>query len=103
MKSAQLGYPPVPKPFINSWSLFVWPPGSVLRSDLYSRVCIRIDPHISGYIETLSSGLKRPEREAIHSAPSIAEVKSAWNYNFTPLYTFRKSYLLRTETYLHYN
>jgi hypothetical protein len=29
-------------------------------------------------------GVKRPGREADHSPPSIAEVKNAWSYTFTP-------------------
>jgi hypothetical protein len=36
----------------------------------------------------LSLGIKRPEREADHSPPSIAEVKNAWSYSSTSLYVF---------------
>jgi hypothetical protein len=32
----------------------------------------------------LSPGIMLPEREADHSHPSSAEVKSAWSYTFTP-------------------
>jgi hypothetical protein len=33
-------------------------------------------------------GVKRPGREADHSAPSSAEVKNAWSYTSTPQYVF---------------
>jgi hypothetical protein len=36
----------------------------------------------------LSLGVKRPEREADHSPPSTAEVKTAWSYTSTPQYVF---------------
>jgi hypothetical protein len=36
----------------------------------------------------LSLGVKRSEREADHSPPSIAEVKNAWSYTSTPQYAF---------------
>jgi hypothetical protein len=29
-------------------------------------------------------GVSRPEHEADHSSPSIADVKNAWKYTFTP-------------------
>jgi hypothetical protein len=32
----------------------------------------------------LSLRIKRPGREAVHSPPSSAEVKNAWNYTSTP-------------------
>jgi len=32
----------------------------------------------------LTSGVKRPEREADHSPPSSAEVKDAWSYTSFP-------------------
>jgi hypothetical protein len=35
----------------------------------------------------LSQGVKRLGREADHTSPSIAEVKNAWSYTSTPLYT----------------
>jgi hypothetical protein len=34
----------------------------------------------------LSVGVKRPGREADHSPPSTAEVKTAWSYTATPQY-----------------
>jgi hypothetical protein len=36
----------------------------------------------------LSLEVKRPEREADHSAPSSAEVKNAWSYTSIPQYAF---------------
>jgi hypothetical protein len=36
----------------------------------------------------LSSGVKRPEREADHSPPTNAEVKKVWIYISTPPYAF---------------
>jgi hypothetical protein len=33
-------------------------------------------------------GRKRPEREADHSPPTIAEVKKTWVYTSTPPYAF---------------
>jgi hypothetical protein len=32
----------------------------------------------------LSPAVKQSEREACHPPPSIAEVKNAWSYSFTP-------------------
>jgi hypothetical protein len=36
----------------------------------------------------LSSGVKRPGREADHSSPSSPDVKYAWSYISTPPYVF---------------
>ncbi|PNF15240.1 hypothetical protein B7P43_G01024 [Cryptotermes secundus] len=36
------------------------------------------------HIEVLSSGVKRPRREANHSPPTCAEVKKMWIYTSTP-------------------
>jgi len=41
------------------------------------------------YLSTVRSlGAKRPGRKADHSPPCSAEVKNAWVYTSTPLYTF---------------
>jgi hypothetical protein len=37
---------------------------------------------------SLSPGIKRPWREADHSPPSVAEIKNAWSYTYTPQYVF---------------
>jgi hypothetical protein len=39
----------------------------------------------NGYQGALSLEIKRPGREADHSAPSSAEVKNAWSYTSTLL------------------
>jgi hypothetical protein len=41
----------------------------------------------NGYL-ALSSWVKRPGREADHSAPASAEVKKMWIYTSTPPYAF---------------
>jgi hypothetical protein len=38
----------------------------------------------NGYQGVVSTGVKRPRREADHSAPNTAEVKKMWLYTFTP-------------------
>jgi hypothetical protein len=40
-------------------------------------------PHIQLVMEVLFPVVKRPVREADHSPPSSAEVKSPWGYTFT--------------------
>jgi hypothetical protein len=45
-------------------------------------------PSIQWEPGALSLGVKQPEREAGHSTPSSAEVKSAWSYTSTPQYVF---------------
>jgi hypothetical protein len=52
-------------------------------------------PPIQWVPEALSLGVKRPEREADNSAPSSAEVKSAYSYTSTPLYVFMAWCLVR--------
>jgi hypothetical protein len=39
-------------------------------------------------LETISSGVTWPGREADHSPPSDAEVKNEWSYTSTPPYVF---------------
>jgi hypothetical protein len=46
-------------------------------------------------------GVKLPGREAAHSPPSSAEVKSAWSYTFTPPYIFMARCLIKREIRLH--
>jgi hypothetical protein len=41
-------------------------------------------PPIQWVPGALSSGVKRPGREADHSPPSSDEVKNAWGYTSTP-------------------
>jgi hypothetical protein len=38
-------------------------------------------------IGALSLGVRQPEHEADHSPPSTAEVKNAWSYTSTSLYS----------------
>jgi hypothetical protein len=38
--------------------------------------------------EALSTGIKRPGREAVHLPSVSAEVKSSWIFTFTPPYAF---------------
>jgi hypothetical protein len=45
-------------------------------------------PPIQWVPGALSLGVKRQGREADHSPPSSAEVKSTWSYNSTPQYAF---------------
>jgi hypothetical protein len=45
-------------------------------------------PHIQWIPGALSSGVKRPGREADHSPPTSAEVKEIWIYTATPPYAF---------------
>jgi hypothetical protein len=42
-------------------------------------------PPIEWVPGTVSSGVKRPGREADHSAPASAEVKKMWIYTSTPV------------------
>jgi len=39
--------------------------------------------------------VKRPEREADHSPPSTAQVKTAWMYTSTPPYVFMPWYFVK--------
>jgi hypothetical protein len=49
-----------------------------------SRPALRpTQPFIQWVPRTLTPGLKRPEREADNSPPSIAEVKNVWSYTPT--------------------
>jgi hypothetical protein len=48
----------------------------------------QIQPPIQWVPETLSPGVKRPEREADHSPPASAEVKKIWIYTSTSPYSF---------------
>jgi hypothetical protein len=62
--------------------------GSFLH-DTASRTALGpIQPPIQWVPKALSPGVKRPGREADHSAPSSAEVKKAWSYTSTPQYVF---------------
>jgi hypothetical protein len=45
-------------------------------------------PPIQWVSEAVSSGIKRPGREADHSPPTSAEVKKTWIYTFTPPHVF---------------
>jgi len=45
-------------------------------------------PRIQWLPGLLTSGVKRPGREADHSPPSSAEIKIEWSYISTPLYVF---------------
>jgi hypothetical protein len=45
-------------------------------------------PHIQWIPGVLSTGVKRPGREAGHSPPASAEVNKMWIYTFTPTYDF---------------
>jgi hypothetical protein len=45
-------------------------------------------PSIRWVLGALSPGVKRPGREADHSAPTSAEVKKIYIYTSTPTYTF---------------
>jgi hypothetical protein len=45
-------------------------------------------PPIQWVPSTLSSGVKRPGREADHSPPASVEVKKTWLYTSTPPYVF---------------
>jgi hypothetical protein len=47
--------------------------------------------------EALSSGVKRPGREADHSPPASAEVKKMWIYTSTPPYAFMTQCLVSYE------
>jgi hypothetical protein len=49
---------------------------------------------VSGF---LSPGVKWLGREAIHSPPSIPEVKEAWNYIFIPSYVFTLWYSVKNR------
>jgi len=52
-------------------------------------------PLIQWVTGPLSPGVKRPGREADHSPPSSAEVKSAWMYTSTPPYVFMPWYFVK--------
>jgi hypothetical protein len=41
----------------------------------------------------VSPGVKRPWREADHSAPSSVEVKNTWRYTSAPQYVFMACYV----------
>jgi hypothetical protein len=45
-------------------------------------------PPIQWVLGALSTGVKRPGREADHSPPTSAEVKKMWLYTATPPYAF---------------
>jgi hypothetical protein len=45
-------------------------------------------PPIQWVIEAVTMAVKLPVREADHSPPSSAEVKSAWSYTSNPQYDF---------------
>jgi hypothetical protein len=45
--------------------------------------------------QTLSPGVKGPEREADHSPPSSAEVKNPWSYTSALQYVFMAWYLIK--------
>jgi hypothetical protein len=45
-------------------------------------------PPMKWVMAALSSGLKRPGREADHSPPTSGEVKKTWVYTSTPPYAF---------------
>jgi hypothetical protein len=67
---------------------------SIRASDGFSlrhRVQTGSGTHPTSYpmgIERFSPRVKWPGSEVVHSPPSIAEVKNAWNYTSTPLYVF---------------
>jgi hypothetical protein len=52
--------------------------------------------------ETLSLGVKRPEREADHLPPSNAEVKNAWCYTSTLQYVFMAWCLVKHRDFTFY-
>jgi hypothetical protein len=43
-------------------------------------------PSVQWVLEAFSPGVERPEREAYHSHPTSAEVKSTWIHTSTPPY-----------------
>jgi hypothetical protein len=48
-----------------------------------------IQPLIQWVSEALSSGIKRPRREADHSPPTSAKIKNTWIYTSIPLTRLR--------------
>jgi hypothetical protein len=48
-------------------------------------------PRVPG---ALSSGVKRPGREADHSPPSSPEIKNAWSYTSIPQYVFMTRFVV---------
>jgi hypothetical protein len=47
--------------------------------------------HPASYPESLYQRVKQPEREAVHSPPSSAEINNTWIYISTPPYAFMTS------------
>jgi hypothetical protein len=52
-------------------------------------------------LEALTSGVKRPGREADQSSPSSAEIKKAWSYTSIPQYVFMTWCLVKYRIYLY--
>jgi len=57
-------------------------------------------PSIQWVPEVLTTGVKRPGREADHSLPPSAEVKNAWKFTSTPHTCSWRGASLRTRTTL---
>jgi hypothetical protein len=51
-------------------------------------IILQFDTIINQSYQQLSSGVRRPGREADHSPPASAEVKKTWIYTSTPPYAF---------------
>jgi hypothetical protein len=60
-----------------------------------------IQPSIQSVPGYPSPGLKRPERDAVHSPPSSADVKNVWSYTFTPSHSFMVWHLIKQWIRLH--
>jgi hypothetical protein len=58
--------------------------GIFLFTTAYRTALGPTQPPIQWVPAAFSLGVKRPGREADHSASSSAEVKNAWTYTFTP-------------------
>jgi hypothetical protein len=55
---------------------------------IFNKACVCVHTPIQRVLGALSLGVKRLWREADHSLPSRAEVKSAWSYTSTPKSVF---------------
>jgi len=64
---------------------------------IFNKACVCVHTPIQRVLGALSLGVKRLWREADHSLPSRAEVKSAWSYTSTPKSVFMAWWLVRNR------
>jgi hypothetical protein len=77
--------------YISSFKTFFSILGYIMLGFVRIWVSMSVVRHPASYpmgIRDSFVGVKRPGRDADHSPPSIAEVKNAWSYTFTPQYVF---------------